>query len=150
MVLANLRPSQLLASPCLYYGAGDYLTFSHMQPLFCFVNSQESPLSTAEPPWTKSLEEVFACQELQVREPSRGGGPGRCPSSSPPYRERERDTERERERKRKRERESEKFNSTIEGYRDTKINHFPQSLSSRHSFVTSSLGPVLSQCHSAL
>ena len=97
VVLANLRPSQLLASPCLYYGAVDYLTFSHMQPLFCFVNSQESPLSTAEPPWTKSLEEVFACQELQVREPSRGGGPGRCPSSSPPYREREREIQRERE-----------------------------------------------------
>ena len=65
-------------------------------------------------------------------------------------REREREREGERERQRERERESEKFNSTIEGYRDTKINHFPQSLSSRHSFVTSSLGPVLSQCHSAL
>ena len=37
--------------------------------------------------------DFLACQEPQVREPSRGGGPGRCPASSP-RRERERERER--------------------------------------------------------
>ena len=47
-------------------------------------------------------------------------------------------------------RENEKFNSINQSKGDTKINQFPQLHSSRHSFVTSSLGPVLSQCHTAL
>ena len=57
------------------------------QPLVLSAQ-QGQPSSTAEPHRTKPVGDFLAYQEPQVREPSRRGGPGRCPASSP-RRERE-------------------------------------------------------------